>query len=55
VAGVAALVIATRRLGRNPTPEAVAAHLAATARDVGAPGFDTSYGNGIVDAAAALR
>jgi len=55
VAGVAALVIATRRLGRNPRPEAVAAHLAATARDVGAPGFDTSYGNGIVDAAAALR
>jgi len=55
VAGVAALVIATRRLGRNPRPEAVAAHLAATARDVGAPGFDTNYGNGIVDAAAALR
>ena len=55
VAGVAALVIATRRLGRNPRPATVAAHLAATARDVGAPGFDINYGNGIVDAAAALR
>jgi serine protease len=55
VSAAAALVIATRRLGRRPTPSAVAAHLRNTARDLGAPGYDTRYGWGLVDAAAALR
>jgi serine protease len=55
VAAVAALVIATGRLGRNPSPQLVEEHLEATARDTGAPGFDRFYGHGIVDAAAALR
>jgi serine protease len=55
VSGIAALVIATGRLGPNPTPDAVQNHLQATARDLGPPGFDTSYGYGLVDAAAALR
>jgi serine protease len=55
VSGIAALVIATGRLGPNPTPDAVQRHLEATARDLGPPGFDTSYGYGLVDAAAALR
>jgi serine protease len=55
VAGIAALVIATRRLGDSPTPSQVQAHLQATARDLGAPGFDSRYGWGLVDAAAALR
>jgi serine protease len=55
VAAIAALVIATGRLGPNPTPEMVEQHIKATARDAGAPGFDRYYGWGIVDAAAALR
>ncbi|MGH2762682.1 MAG: S8 family serine peptidase [Thermoleophilaceae bacterium] len=55
VAGIAALVIATGRLGADPSPEAVQDHIEATARDLGAPGFDRSYGHGLVDAAAALR
>jgi serine protease len=55
VAAIAALVIATGRLGPNPTPQMVEYHIKATARDAGAPGFDRYYGWGIVDAAAALR
>jgi serine protease len=55
VAAIAALVIATGRLGPNPTPQMVENHIKATARDAGAPGFDRYYGWGIVDAAAALR
>lgn len=55
VAGTAALVIATKRLGRDPRPSAVAEHLEATARDLGPPGVDPRYGHGLVDAAAALR
>jgi serine protease len=55
VAGIAALVIATRRLGDRPTPSQVQSHIQATARDLGAPGFDSRYGWGLVDAAAALR
>jgi serine protease len=55
VAGIAALIIATRRLGDRPTPNAIQAHLQATARDLGRPGFDSRYGWGLVDAAGALR
>jgi serine protease len=55
VAGIAALVIATGRLGPHPSPAAVEQHLEATARDAGEPGFDPYYGHGLVDAAAALR
>jgi serine protease len=55
VAAVAALVIATGRLGPEPAPELVEQHLEATARDAGAPGFDHVYGHGLIDAAAALR
>jgi serine protease len=55
VAGVAALLIGTKRLGDNPSPRIVEQHLEATARDLGVPGFDTRYGFGLVDAAAALR
>jgi serine protease len=55
VAGIAALIIATRRLGERPTPSAVQAHIQGTARDLGRPGFDSRYGWGLVDAAAALR
>jgi serine protease len=55
VAAVAALVIASGRLGPNPTPAMVEQHIKATARDAGPPGFDPFYGYGIVDAAATLR
>ena len=55
VSGVAALVIASRRLGPRPSPRAVEEHLERTARDIGAPGFDPRYGYGLLDAAAALR
>ena len=50
-AGVAALVISA-----NPelTPDEVEQVLADTAKDRGAPGYDTIYGWGLVDAAAAV-
>ena len=53
VTATAALVLATRVLGPNPSPERLVAHLKATARDLGQPGFDRAYGAGLVDAAAA--
>jgi serine protease len=53
VTATAALVMATRALGPKPTPEALIAHLKATARDLGPQGTDTRYGAGLVDAAAA--
>ncbi len=55
VSGTAALVLATQRLGRKPSPIVLERHLEATARDAGRPGFDPRYGNGLLDAAAALR
>ena len=57
VAGVAALVIATRKVPRR-RPRLVEQHIEATARDIGVPGgppTDSRYGWGLVDAAAALR
>jgi len=55
VSGIAALVIGTRRVGRRRNPRLVQQQLQSTARDLGVPGFDTRYGWGLVDAAAALR
>jgi serine protease len=55
VSGVAALLIGSRRLGRNPSPIAIERHLERTARDIGLPGWDPRYGWGLLDAAAALR
>ena len=52
VAAIAALIIATKRLGPHPTPKAVEAHIKATARQTDRP---DRYGAGLVDAAAALR
>jgi serine protease len=52
VSAIAALVIATNRLGRHPSPRAVEEHLEATARHTDQ--FER-YGAGLVDAAAALR
>lgn len=53
-AAVAALIIASGRLGRDPSPAAVEQRMKDTARDLGAPGIDTRYGVGLIDAAAAL-
>ncbi len=55
VAGVAALLIGSGRLGADPAPGAVERRLESTARDLGAPGWDPRYGWGLLDAAAALR
>jgi serine protease len=55
VAGVAALLISSRRLGRRPRPAAVERRIEQTARDIGPPGFDVRHGHGLIDAAAALR
>jgi serine protease len=52
VSGIAALVVATNRLGPNPSPRALEAHLKATARPTDRP---DRYGAGLVDAGAALR
>ena len=55
VAATAALVLASRVLGPDPSPEKVIAHLRATARDLGPKGVDTRYGAGLIDAAAATQ
>ena len=54
VSATAAMVIATGRIGRRPSPGAVRRHIMSTARDVGPAGHDSLYGAGLVDAAAAL-
>ena len=53
VAAAAALVIASRVIGTHPTPGAIEQRLKQTARDLGAPGPDTRFGAGLLDAAAA--
>ena len=51
VSATAALVVASGVLGHDPTPAAIAARLTQTTRDLGAPGFDTRYGWGLLKAA----
>jgi serine protease len=53
VAATAALIIASRVLGRHPTPAQITARLRATARRLGGGGDERLYGAGLVDAAAA--
>jgi serine protease len=55
VSGIAALIVATKVVGRRPSPRAIEQQLERTARDIGPAGFDHRYGHGLVDAAAALR
>ena len=50
VAAAAALVVASGVLGPNPSAAAVEQRLKTTARDLGAPGYDTRYGWGLLDA-----
>jgi serine protease len=53
VTGTAALIIGEKLLGPDPAPEAITAQLERTARDLGTPGWDNLYGNGLLNAAAA--
>jgi serine protease len=53
VSATAALVIASGVLGAHPSPIEVERRIEATARDLGPPGYDTRYGFGALDAAAA--
>jgi serine protease len=55
VTGIAALLIATKRLGAHPSPAVIKARIELTSTDVGPPGFDDRYGYGLVSAANALR
>jgi serine protease len=54
VSAAAALIIATRRVGRSPSPALVEQRLKQSARDLGPEGYDERYGYGALDAAAAL-
>jgi serine protease len=53
VAATAALIIASGVIGPHPTPDAIQQRLQLTARDLGPVGPDTTYGYGLIDAAAA--
>ncbi|MDX6408342.1 MAG: serine protease [Gaiellaceae bacterium] len=53
VSAIAALVIASGVIGARPKPDAVQRRLERSARDLGAPGYDSRYGWGLVDAATA--
>jgi len=54
VSALAALIIASGRLGPQPTADAVLARIDSSARDIGPPGYDKRYGHGLVNAAAAV-
>jgi serine protease len=53
VSATAALIIASGVLGPRPTAKQIENRLKLTARDLGAPGKDTTYGFGLIDAGAA--
>lgn len=53
VSATAALVIASGVLGPDPSPATIVERLTQTARDHGSPGYDTRYGWGLANAAAA--
>ncbi len=55
VAGVAALVLASRVCGRQPTPKRIARRLRETAVERGLPRNDAVYGAGLLDAAQATN
>jgi serine protease len=53
VSGTIALMLGEGILGPDPSPTQIEQRLEATARDLGPPGYDTTYGAGLLDAAAA--
>lgn len=54
VSATAALVIASRVIGAKSKPAALKQRLQETATDLGRPGYDTRYGHGLINAAAAI-
>jgi serine protease len=50
VSATAALIIASRVLGPNPSPRRLERRLKQTATDLGPPGYDTRYGTGLINA-----
>jgi serine protease len=55
VSAIAALIIATGVIGKDPKPQAVEARIKATARDLGPAGVDHRYGYGLVNAYQAIN
>jgi serine protease len=53
VSATAALVIASGVIGARPTPAQLESRLKSTSTDLGPPGYDTRYGAGLLNAAAA--
>jgi serine protease len=53
VSAAAALVIASGVLGKHPKPDAVVRRLERSSLDLGATGYDTGYGWGLINAATA--
>jgi serine protease len=53
VSATAALIIASGAIGAKPTATAIERRLETTAKDLGAPGPDSRYGWGLIDAGAA--
>jgi serine protease len=53
VTGTAALILGARVLGENPSASAIEQRIETTARDFGNAGYDSTYGFGLLDAAAA--
>jgi serine protease len=53
VSGTAALIIGSRVLGENPSPDAIQQRIQSTARDLGRPGYDPVYGWGLLNAGVA--
>jgi serine protease len=50
VSATAALIVASRVLGANPSPKRIERRLDQTATDLGPPGYDTRYGTGLINA-----
>jgi serine protease len=55
VSAIAALIIATGVIGKNPKPQAIEQRIKLTATDLGPPGRDNRYGNGLVNAYEAIN
>jgi serine protease len=53
VSGTIALMLGAGVIGQRPSPAAIEQRLTATSRDLGPPGYDTTYGWGLLDATAA--
>lgn len=53
VAGTAVLIVGEALLGEDPSPDALRSRIEGTARDLGASGYDTTYGYGLIDSGAA--